>query len=127
MGNTGYTIFDSTKEVIQKKYKAIEMILQTILRTLIKQPKNTNRFYPRVMNKSNIEITNYELTLFNEVLKYNLNHKQKYWIKTFALEAETAITQLPRHEQDHIHYKVAHYITRLYKQNKRNTQIKQHT
>jgi ribosomal protein S17E len=36
--------------------------------------------------------------------------------KIFCLEAETAITQLPTHEQDHIRYQVAHNITHLYKQ-----------
>jgi hypothetical protein len=78
------------------------MITHTIVRTRIKQPENTNRFYPRG-NKSDIEFTNYELTLFNEFLNYKLNHKQKKCIKTLALEAETAITQLPRHEQGHIY------------------------
>jgi len=98
------------------------MISQTIVRTEIKQPESTNIFYPRG-NKTDIEFTNYELTMFNEVLKYNLNHKQKKYIKTIALEAETSISELPRHEQDHIHYQVAQYITRLYKQKKRNKQI----
>ena len=68
-------------------------------------------FYPRV-----IAFTIDELTLLNKGLKYNLNHKQKNWIKTLTLEAESAITQLPTHEQDHIRYQVAHNVTRLYKQ-----------
>lgn len=79
------------------------MILQTIVRTQIKQPENTNGFYPRG-NKIDIEFTNYELTLFKKGLKYNLNHKQKKWIKTLALEAETAKTQLHTSEQDHMRY-----------------------
>ena len=54
--------------------------------------------------------------MLNKGLKYNLNHKQKNWIKTLALEAESAITQLPTHEQDHIRYQVAHNVTRLCKQ-----------
>ena len=36
-----------------------------------------------------------EITLLNKGLKYNLNFKQKNWIKNLALEVETAITQLP--------------------------------
>jgi hypothetical protein len=32
-------------------------------------------FYPRVINKTDITVTSYELTLLNKGLKYNLNHK----------------------------------------------------
>jgi len=46
--------------------------------------------------------------------KINLNNKQKKWIKTLALEAETVITQLPTHEQEHIGYQLAHNMKRLY-------------
>jgi len=66
--------------------------------------------------KTDIEFTDYEFTLLNNGLKYNLNHKQKNWIGTHALEAETAIAQLPTHELDHMRCYVAHYITRLCKQ-----------
>jgi len=96
-GNTWYTILDSTNLELEKKYKTIEMKLQTLVRKQIKQPENTNSFYHRVINKTDIECTNYELTLLNKGLKYNLYHKQKSWIKTLALEAETAITQLHLH------------------------------
>ena len=81
------------------------MKLQKLVRNQIKQTENTNNFYPRVIKKTDIESTNYELTLLNKGLKHNLNLKQKNWIKTLTL-----------HEQDHISYQLAHNITRLYKQ-----------
>ena len=52
------------------------MKLQTLVRTRIKLPENKNNFYPRVIKKTDIEGTNYELTLLNKGLKYNLNHKK---------------------------------------------------
>ena len=81
------------------------MKLQTLVRTRIKLPEHKNKFYSHVIKKTDIESTNYELTLLNKGLKYNLNLKQKNWIKTLTL-----------HEQDHIRYQLAHNITRLCKQ-----------
>ena len=52
------------------------MELQTLVRNQIKQPENTNSFYPGVFNKTDIEGTNYELTLLNKGLKY-INHKKR--------------------------------------------------
>ena len=45
-------------------------------------------------------------------------YKHRNWIKTLALEPETAILQLPIFEQDFIRYQVAHNIKQLYKQHK---------
>jgi hypothetical protein len=48
--------------------------------------------------------------------KKKLDFKRKDWIKNLALEAETAITLLPNHEQDYIRLQVAHNVKQLYKQ-----------
>jgi hypothetical protein len=45
-----------------------------------------------------------------------LSFKQKDWIKTLAIEAGTARTLLPAHEQDYTRFQVAHNIKQLYKQ-----------
>jgi len=52
------------------------------------------------------------------LLNYNFGCKHRDWIVTLALEAETAISELPNTEQDYIRYQVAHNIRQLYK--KRN-------
>jgi hypothetical protein len=39
-----------------------------------------------------------EIQLLNEGLKYNLHH-EKNWIQTIAIEAHTAISQLPEKDQ----------------------------
>jgi hypothetical protein len=60
----------------------------------MERPDNTTNLYPHVINKTDIIFSNDELILINKSLKYNLNHKHKNWIRTLALKAETAITQL---------------------------------
>jgi len=56
---------------------------------------NSIKFYPPVINKTNIVLSNEEQTVVNKGLKYNLSYKQRDWIKTLATEAETPIIQLP--------------------------------
>ena len=36
-----------------------------------------HKFYPRVINETNITFTNEEMTILSKVLKYNLNFKPK--------------------------------------------------
>jgi hypothetical protein len=76
-GNTWRTTLDSINRELERKYKTIEMKLQTPVRTEIKQPVNTRSFHPRVINITDIEFTSDKLTLLNKGLKYNLNYKQK--------------------------------------------------
>jgi len=58
--------------------------------------------------------------LLNKGLKYNLRYKQKDWIRTLALEAEKAISQLPISEQEYMRYQGASNIKHLYKQYDKN-------
>jgi hypothetical protein len=53
-------------------------------------------FFKRVENMTNISFTNEELELLNKGLKYSVHKKPKTWIKTLALEADTAIRSLPQ-------------------------------
>lgn len=63
-----------------------------------------------------------ELNLLNKGLKYNSSYKNKNWIKTLALKTETAIPQLPAHEQDYVRIQAAHNIKQLHKQKSSNKQ-----
>ena len=65
-----------------------------------------------MINQTDI-FTEEEQTLLNKGLKYNLSHKNKYWIRKLALEAENSITLLPIEEQDYMRYQVAKQIQRL--------------
>ena len=46
-------------------------------------------------------------------MKYNIHYKQKRWITSLALEAETAISLLPPLDQDPIRYQVNKNIQHL--------------
>ena len=61
-------------------------------------------------------VRSFSMTLLNKGLKYNLNYKGKNWLSTLALEAETAISLLPSHEQEYLRYQVSQNLQKLYKQ-----------
>jgi len=50
--------------------------------------------YPTAINDTNIVFTQKELDLLDRCIKYTLNCKDRQWIKTLALEAETAMNKL---------------------------------
>jgi hypothetical protein len=112
-----HTIMDSILTTINqetyKKYKIINAKLNQLSKTQTNNPNFHKQFYPRVINNTNITFTNDEILLLNKGLKYNLRHKNRDWIKTLALEAETAISQLPSTEQDYIRYQVVRNIRQL--------------
>jgi len=118
-GNIWYSILDSIHDTInqesEKKYKTISTKLNQLSKTQTNNPNHQKQFYPRVVNNTNITFTKEELSLLNKGLNYNLGYKQKNWIETLALEAETAISPLPPNEQESIRYEVAHNIRHLYK------------
>jgi hypothetical protein len=63
------------------------------------------------------------MTLLNKGLKYNLSHKNRNWIETLALEAETALSLLPSTEQDYIRCQIANNIRQLYNKSRLNQPI----
>jgi hypothetical protein len=54
----------------------------------------------------------------NKGLKYNLHHKQKDWIKTLAIKAETAINQLDPNEQAYMKQCVTNKLQTLLEKEK---------
>jgi len=64
-----------------------------------------------------IPFSNREMALLHKGLKYNIHAKKKVWIQTLALEAETAITQLPTNEREAYRKMVAERVDKLQKQN----------
>jgi hypothetical protein len=56
--------------------------------------------------------------LLRNGLKYNIHAKKKNWIRTLALEAETAVTQKPPNERDVYRKLIAGRIENLQKQNR---------
>ena len=74
-------------------------------------------FYPRVINNTDITFSYGEMTMLNKGLKYNLNFKHKNWFTTLALEAQTAINQLPpQQSKTPIRFQVTKGTQKLYTQ-----------
>jgi hypothetical protein len=82
--------------------------------------KDNKHFYPRVVNKTEIDFSKEEISLLNKGLKYNLEHKRKHWVNNLAFEAESAISLLPPGEQEHVRYQVAQNIKKLQHQQQPN-------
>jgi hypothetical protein len=87
---------------MENKYKQLDLKINRLVATQTEKPNTKTQFYPRVINKTDITFTDEEMTLLNKGLKYNLNYRNKHRLSTLALEAETAISLLPSHEQDYL-------------------------
>jgi hypothetical protein len=79
---------------------------------------NKNKNSTRVENQTNIQIIHEEIQILNKGLKYNLHYKNKNWIETLALEAETAISNLEITEQNYYRHAVAKKIKDIHRENK---------
>jgi hypothetical protein len=125
-GNTWPMIRNHTHKDINEdlhlKYTNQEQKLNRLEHTQISTSKHMKTFYPRVTNNTDIQFTTDEMKLLNKGLKYNLAYKNKDWTKRFGIETETAITQLPAHEQEYIRIQAAHNLQRLYTQHTNTTQ-----
>jgi hypothetical protein len=75
----------------------------------------TNNFYKRIENLTNITFTHQEIQLLSKGLKYNLHHKHSNWIKTLALEVDTAINLLDTKHQEYMRQTVANKTETLIK------------
>ena len=107
-------IIHSLNKEIEIKYKKVEEKPAKLAHTQDEKVVNPTKFHPGINNKTNITFSEEEITLLNKSLKYNLNFKQKKWIKNLALEAEAATTQLPILEQEYMRCRVAVNINKLY-------------
>jgi hypothetical protein len=117
-GNAWHTIRDYIHNNINKdmnrKYNTLKQKLNKLEHTQTSTCKYLKTFYPRVINNTDIRFTADELNLLNKGFKYNLSYKNKNWIKTLALETETALAQLPVQEQEYIRIQAAHNLKQLY-------------
>jgi hypothetical protein len=87
------TAHENIRHNMTRKYHSLDQKLQN-LRKINGLKNNTDgnietntKFYPRVINLTNIKFNDDENKLLQKGLKYNLHLKPKQWIKTLALEA----------------------------------------
>lgn len=76
------------KPWIIRNYKATEEKLKKFSNTQRDEQDSMRKFYPRVINKTNIVFPSDELLLLNKNLKYDLSYEHKNLIRTLALGAE---------------------------------------
>jgi len=93
------SIHNTINRKSERKYRLLENKITRIKETQEEKVDNNYKFYPRIINQTDIKFTNRELMLLNKGLKYNLGHKYKNRIRDLGLEAECAITLLPPQEQ----------------------------
>jgi predicted transport protein len=116
--NPWHIICLNIETTIQQKMKTKYDTLNNKIKKL-KQNNETNTrnnnttqhtFFKRTINMTDIEFTNDELHLLEKGLKYNLHKKPKDWIKTLALEADTAINNIPERNQPYMKQLVANNL-----------------
>ena len=98
---------------MERKYNTMKRKLSNLEQKQTNTSRHLRTFYPRVVNDTSIQFKSEKLNLLNKGLKYNLNYNDKNRIQTLAFETETAIAQLPKHEQEEIRYRAAHNINQL--------------
>ena len=88
-------IEDRLQIEIRSKYKTLDKKLNHLSQQQKRTPQLHHSFYPRVINTTDITFSEQEMTLLEKGPKHNLHSRPTYWIRNLALEAETAIMQLP--------------------------------
>ena len=113
-----HVIEDDLQEEMKTRYRKLDRKLNNLTQTQTITPKQNHTFYPRVVNNTDITFTDHELSLLQKGPKYNLHTKRQNWIQNLALEAETAISQLPTSNRDVYRGLVAERINTLQQNNK---------
>jgi quinol monooxygenase YgiN len=117
-GNTWYIISQNVTDTLEITMKSKYNNITKKIHRLINEQKgdahpNTNSFHKRVENLTDITFTSEETQLLSKGLKYNLHHKQSNWVKTLAIEADTAINRLDPTEQAFMRQAVANKLKTL--------------
>jgi hypothetical protein len=94
----------------------------------LRQEQNNNtieqisfhKFYPKVINHTNIQLTNNEIQLLNKGPKYNLHYTNNTWLETIAIEAEIAISHTEDTQQNYLRHAVAKTINTILNKKKGN-------
>jgi hypothetical protein len=114
-GHTSNTQWEKLTATIQKKYKTLDAKLANLTQEQTKIPRKPHTFYPRLANNTSIKFTERETLLLNKGPKYNLHARRPSWLTDLALEAETAITQLPPSDRDFYRKQIADRVETLHR------------
>jgi predicted metal-dependent RNase len=81
------------------RYQALDNKIKHLNQQQTHTQPPKQKFYPRVVNMTDISFSEPEMALLQKGPKYNLHDKPKDWIQNLALEAKTAISHLPSSER----------------------------
>jgi len=113
------------------KYKNLNIKLAKLEQQQTTTPREKQSFYHIIISNINITFTNNEISLLEKGLKYNLHTKKINCLTNLALEAETAVTQLPNHDSEFYRRQIGECIQTLHHQitsyPKQNTQLETRT
>jgi len=116
-----YIIEDKLQKEFNPRYKNLDNKLRRLAQQQTK-PKTPKRdFYPRVVNLTYIHFSAPEITILEKGPKYNIHSKLKNWLRTLALEAETAISHVPPQDRE-VYRKLAAERINTLKENNQNPQ-----
>jgi hypothetical protein len=115
------TIENTLQKEMKTRYKKLDTKINKLTKAQTVTPKQTQNFYRRVVNNTNIPFSKQEMTLLHKGLKYNLHTKSHKWLENLALEAETAVSKLPTSDRETYGKVVAERITTLHQSNKHPT------
>jgi hypothetical protein len=105
-------INEKLEKIMSKKYKTHERKLKSLrAKREIRLPNESttehnqsdtplHKFFPKVVNHTNMDFTKEKITLLSKGLQYNLHNKNKSWFKYLAIEADTAICMADAQDQD---------------------------
>lgn len=99
-----------------KKYKKLDIKINKMLNNRVTTDnKNTQAFFPRVVNLTNTTFSSTETELLNKGLKHNLNNlKIKKNIENLTLDSEIAISLLPPDKQNEARHKTVEIINKIH-------------
>jgi hypothetical protein len=84
----------------------------------VNRPATNTTFYPRIVNNTNVQISENETLLLQKGLEYSLYQKRKKnWLQKLSLEADAAASYLPDAEQDTPRHLISQQILKLHKRN----------
>jgi hypothetical protein len=107
------TIEEKLQKETQSKYKNLDNKLNKLTQEQTTTPREKHTFHPKVINNTSITFSDTEMALLQKGPKYNLHSKRKNWLRNLALEAETAVTQLPTTDREFYRKLIADRINTL--------------
>jgi hypothetical protein len=113
--NTEQNINEKLHIEMTKKYQQQNQKLKNLKEHQTQKIENKQQFHPKIRNLTDIHFIEKETTLISKGLKYNLHYKRNNWIRTLAIEAETAISYMKETEQNYSRHAVAKSITQLFR------------